>query len=98
MRNRIFIIFLSIFLVLSCSTDTDTETSRESIGTIINVRIVDIGWGGFTQIHTERMSVVVRGLPAVRIGSEAFKVTMASGKEYIVWSGNKKGYLIRGTG
>lgn len=76
-------------MIYSCNSNTVDETSRISIGKIIDVNILATSWNEMpkTQIKTEHASIVIGYTPMIRIGVEAFVITTDNNQKYITWVG-----------
>jgi len=65
------------------------EISRKSVGKILSATPLQGGFGtdSKTAIQTEKMSLVIMGMPPVPIGAEGFVVDCTRELKYFTWTG-----------
>jgi len=72
------------------------EISRKSVGKILSVTPMQgsLVTAPKTAIQTEKMSLVIMGIPPVSIGVEGFVVDCKRGKHTFTWTGESRLHLM----
>jgi hypothetical protein len=94
--KKYMLIPIIMALLFACSPVN--ETSRISIGEIIDVDVIPTSFNEEqkVQIKTKTRFVVVYGHPPVAIGAQAYIITYDRGPSYFTWDGHNLRYKIWG--
>jgi len=88
-----------IMLVAACSSEEEGQSWKKQktfVGIIKDANVVPTSFNEYikTQIKTDRMFFVVRGLPNVAIGDSCFIYKRNDGRKYVSWANTQTLYFI----